>query len=193
MDYSGIVELFIVTNNLNTLRKQIKTKLQNLTPKSRAISSKKIATKIINSDIFIHSQNIACYIPIENEVDTRLIIETIWQQGKNCYLPAFASNTKKCLCFVKFMPNDSLLKVNEKIISPKNLDLVIVPLIGFNSDNFRLGRGAGCYDITFEFKLHIKNLSKPYLLGIGYKWQHIKFEPNLWDVAMDEIITDLSG
>jgi len=190
VDYSGIVELFIVRN---TLRKQIKTKLQNLTPKSRAISSKKIATKIINSDIFIHSQNIACYIPIENEVDTRLIIETIWQQGKNCYLPAFASNTKKCLCFVKFMPNDPLLKVNEKIISPKNLDLVIVPLIGFNSDNFRLGRGAGCYDITFEFKLHIKNLSKPYLLGIGYKWQHIKFEPNLWDVAMDEIITDLSG
>ena len=262
-----------MTIDLEILRKQIKKKLQNITPKSRAISSKNIATKIINSEIFIHSQNIACYIPIENEVDTQLIIETIWQQGKNCYLPTLPPNTKKHLCFVKFAPNDKLSKINkifepsvipiankfpryfncrtntlgkmnlgakpsserpdpvwkhngarftpsvneerkelkqqslprcaskrginsfykgyapEKIISPTNLDLVIAPLIGFNNKRFRLGRGAGCYDTTFEFKRYIKNPSKPYLLGIGHKCQYVEFDPNPWDVVMDEIIT----
>jgi len=185
--------------NLKLPREQIEIKLQNITPKLRSLSSQNIAIKIIHSEIFIHSQNIACYIPIETEIDTWSIIKNIWEQEKNCYLPAFSPHTKNHLCFVRFMTNDRLLKIKkyktlepevtpEKIIAPEDLDLVIVPLMGFTSTCFRLGRGAGCYDRTFAFKKHTKSPIKPYLLGVGYKFQQIEFEPNPWDIAMDEIV-----
>jgi 5-formyltetrahydrofolate cyclo-ligase len=184
---------------MNNLRQQIKRKLQNLTQELCLIASQKITRKITANEIFIHSQNIACYIPIENEINVWPIIKIIWQQGKNCYLPAFNPKTKNHLQFVRFFEHDKLeikeYKILEpkifpatKIIAPQNLDLVIVPLLGFNNNHFRLGRGAGCYDRTFVFKR--QNLKiKPYLLGVGYKWQRIEFEPNTWDVAMNEIAT----
>ena len=183
--------------DLNSLRQQIKKKLQNSTPDLCLIASQKIITKIVTSEIFIHSKNIACYISIDNEIDVWPIIETIWHQGKTCYLPVCDVKIRHPLHFVKFCEHDKLATTKYKISAPKNssptfiepqkLDLVIVPLLGFNNDRFRLGRGAGCYDRTFAFKQQTPE-AKPYLLGVGYDWQQVEFEPYPWDVMMDEIV-----
>ena len=186
--------------NFKLLREQIKSRLNNLSAESRAISSQRISQKIIQSPVFIRSQNIACYIPIEHEVNTWTIIKSIWDQGKNCYIPAFCPRDRYHLCFVKFVVGDKLLPVEkfkvlspkiipERIIDPKKLDLVITPLVGFTSTGFRLGRGAGCFDRTFTFKKQTQSLSAPYLLGIGHTCQQIDFVPNSWDMAMDEIVS----
>jgi 5-formyltetrahydrofolate cyclo-ligase len=188
-----------MTVDLNFVRRQIQIKIQSLTLQSRAISSQKIATKILQSEIFIRSQNIGCYVPLENEVDTWSIIKGIWAAGKNCYLPAFSPKDKKSLCFVKFILGDQLLKtkykilepkiVSGKILAPEDLDLVIVPLRGFNRDRFRLGCGMGCYDRTFSFKKRTQVFSKPCLIGLGFECQQVEFEPEPWDVVMDEIVS----
>lgn len=180
------------------LRKQIKLKIQALDPTIRTISSRKIATKIIHSEVFNAAKNIASYILLEPEVDVWTVIESIWAQGKNCYLPALLDD-KNYLCFVKFSPGAPLQKGRfgilepefylEKMINPKDLDLVIVPLLGFTRNGFRLGHGSGCYDRTFAFKQQTKSL-KPYLLGVGYQCQQVEFLPQVWDVAMDEVVTD---
>ena len=178
------------------LRQQIKKKLLSLTPDVCSAASQKITTKITKNPIFVSSQNIACYIPVDNEIDVWPIIEIIWQQKKNCFLPTLDPKIKNHLQFIKFCKNDKLIisKYNipepefspEKTITAQDLDLAIVPLLGFNHNCFRLGRGAGCYDRTFEFKKK-NSKAKPYLLGAGYKWQQIEFEPKPWDVPMDEI------
>ncbi|EKE01015.1 MAG: hypothetical protein ACD_21C00242G0003 [uncultured bacterium] len=185
-----------MSQDLKHLRQQLRTKLQNLSPDLCAATSQKITTKIVESEIFTRSQNIACYIPIENEIDVWPIIKTIWLHGKNCYLPVFNPNTEHYLQFVKFQEHDELTiskyKIPEpeicleKIIAPQDLDLVIVPLVGFSADNFRLGHGAGCYDRAFAFKKQNPE-AKSYLLGVGHEWQHVEFAPKSWDVAMDKI------
>lgn len=179
------------------LRQQIKEKLQNLAPNDCLASSQKITNKITENQIFISSKKIACYMPIDNEIDIWPIIRIIWQQKKICYLPSVNQKIKYNLQFIEFQEHDQLITSEyniqepkfsiEKVIAPQNLDLVIVPLLGFNCDNFRLGRGAGCYDRTFAFKLQ-QLKTKPYLLGIGYNWQQIEFEQKPWDIAMNEII-----
>jgi 5-formyltetrahydrofolate cyclo-ligase len=184
--------------NLKPLRQQIKKKLQNLNAESCLTTSQTVATKIIATKIFVQSQNIACYIPIKNEIDVWPIIKAIWSCGKNCYLPTFEPKTKHYLQFVKFNERDRLtiVKYNipqpkiylKKIIAPQDLDLVIVPLLGFNTERFRLGRGAGYYDHTFAFKKQNPKI-KPYLLGAGYTWQRIDFEQHTWDMMLDEIVT----
>lgn len=183
--------------NPDTHRKQLKANFNNTSTTERTKASKNIATKIIQSKIFINSKKIACYIPIGKEIDTKTIIEAIWNQNKTCYLPVINLKKEKELCFVKFQPSDKLISphnkflepkiINENIISQKDLDLVIVPLLGFNNSNFRLGQGLGYYDRTFAFK-KILPKSKPYLIGIGYKWQLVNFKSNDWDIPMDDII-----
>jgi 5-formyltetrahydrofolate cyclo-ligase len=180
----------------DNLRQQLRNKLQSLTPKLCTTTSQKIANEIVKKKIFTKSQNIACYIPMENEIDIWPIIKTLWQLGKNCYLPTIDPTKKYCLRFIKFNEHDELISLKYKIpqpkidhkktLTPQDLDLAIVPLVGFNDDLFRLGRGAGYYDRAFEFKIK-KNESKPYLLGVGYEWQRVDFKSKPWDVAMDEI------
>lgn len=190
----------LTQQDLNQLRQQIKKKLHAITPAMYSAAMQRITTQVITSNVFIRSQNIACYIPIDNEIDTESIIKTIWQQRKNCYLPALDPNKKYHLQFVKFNKHDKLIpgkyKTQEpeidpkKIIAVQTLDLVIVPLLGFTADYFRLGRGAGCYDRTFEFKKQNPKVG-PYLLGIGYNWQCTVFKSKPWDVPMDNVFRDL--
>ena len=100
------------------------------------------------------------------------------------------------MVFVRFQPEDPLISkkhktlepviTEDRIIAATDLDLVITPLLGFNADFFRLGRGAGFYDSVFTFKK--SGAYRPYLLGIGYQIQLLDFEPNDWDVPMDNII-----
>jgi 5-formyltetrahydrofolate cyclo-ligase len=179
------------------LRQQIKNQLQNLTKEFCDDATQKITAKISTSEIFNCSKNIACYIPIDNEINTRPIMEKIWQQNKNCFLPTLDAQKKYYLNFLRFNKQDKLIASNKynipepefhknKIIMPQNLDLVIVPLLGFNENFFRLGRGAGCYDRTFSFKQQNPK-TKPYLLGIAYSWQKLDFKPQPWDIAMDEV------
>lgn len=183
----------------NILRNQIKIKLENVAPEIRLRSSQSVAIKIMQNRKFIGSQNIACYMPIGNEIDTDVIIQAIFSQNKNCYLPAFLPPIPNRFGLVKFMAGDQLIKTKqgimapmvtpETIISPFNLDLVVLPLLGYNQGNFRLGRGAGYYDQVFSHRRHQPSSTQPYLLGIGYRWQKIEFDADCWDVAMDEIIT----
>ena len=186
--------------NLNLIRQENKKKLRNLPQNNCVTATQKITPKIIKHVLFSNSQNIACYVPIENEINVWAIIKTIWQLQKNCYLPAIHPKIKNQLQFVKFNERDKLTIEKYKIPQPKicqnkiiasqDLDLVIVPLIGFNTDGFRIGRGAGYYDRAFAFKQQQQNPNtKPYLLGVGYKWQQVKFTPNSWDIAMNEVIT----
>jgi 5-formyltetrahydrofolate cyclo-ligase len=182
----------------NPLRQQIRKKLRTLTPEICVAASQKITSEILESEVFSQSQNIACYVPIENEIDVWPIIKTIWLLGKNCYLPVIDPTKKHSLQFVKFNEHNELIIAKckipqpkicpEKIITPHNLDLAIVPLIGFNDNLFRLGRGTGHYDRAFELKRQTPK-AKPYLLGVGYEWQGVEFEPKQWDVKMDAVVT----
>ena len=189
----------IVTNigNIETkkeLRCRAKDLLNGITTENRQISSQKIAIQLITSSIFHKSRAIACYLPIDNEVETPGIIEAIWQNNKQCYLPAITPNQK--MVFVEFQPNDLLISkkyqvlepsiIEDRIIAATDLDLVIIPLLGFNTNFFRLGRGIGYYDRAFAFKK--LGAQKPYLLGIGHQTQLLNFEPNDWDVPMDSVM-----
>jgi 5-formyltetrahydrofolate cyclo-ligase len=134
---------------------------------------------------------------MNGEINIWPVIKNIWKCSKNCYIPTFSSETTNRLCFIKFEPGDSLINIKYKIFAPKfikekniapqNLELVIMPLIGFNKNRFRLGQGGGNYDRTFAFKKNSLSLS-PYLLGVGHECQYIEFESATWDIQLDEII-----
>lgn len=187
--------------NRQILRLEIRAKRQNLTKEEYIALSSKIKDSIINLEIFIKSENIACYLAFKGEVDVMPIIEHAWMENKTCYLPNLSKDKRNYLTFNKYSKNDSLhenkygilepITKSSEAIEPQNLDIVIVPLVGFDEEGNRLGQGGGYYDRTFEFKQDLPKNSKPYLIGIAYEFQKVDSlikEP--WDVPLDYVVTE---
>ena len=71
------------------------------------------------------------------------------------------------------------------------LDLVFLPLVGFDRFGLRLGTGGGFYDRAFAFRRHRQAWHAPRLVGLGYDFQQVeRIAPAAHDVRMDLVVTD---
>lgn len=73
-----------------------------------------------------------------------------------------------------------------KEIAPEQLDLIMVPGVGFDRDGGRLGNGAGYYD-----RLLMSVRADAVLIAVCYEsqlFEQIAMEPH--DVAMDTVMTE---
>ncbi len=176
------------------LRQQIRAKRAKLTPELRQQAAKKIANRIVKTEIFKNSKSIAAYIAVQGEADSFPLMQHAWAANKICYLPILTAERK--LLFAKYEPNDPLINNRYNIPEPQptnlintqDLDIVIIPLVAFDKNNNRLGTGAGYYDRTFAFIKQAKN-HQPYLIGIAYEFQKVtKLSTDPWDVPLDLIV-----
>ena len=72
------------------------------------------------------------------------------------------------------------------------LDIVFVPLVGFDDSGMRLGMGAGYYDRAFGFLRLRRAWRAPLLVGIGYASQEVdRIVSAAHDVPLDLVITEL--
>ncbi len=151
---------------------------------------------LAHTDLFQQSQHIACYSPLSNEFDSQPIIQQIWQAKKNCYLPVLSVADTRHLDFFLY-EEETLLRLNRyRIPEPmstesiplEQLDLMLLPLVGFDPKGNRLGMGSGYYDRTLQT---LKNKEKPILLGLAYEMQEVSSIPHdEWDVVLDGIVTE---
>jgi 5-formyltetrahydrofolate cyclo-ligase len=64
--------------------------------------------------------------------------------------------------------------------------MLIVPVVGFDDDGYRLGYGGGFYDRTLEVAT-----PKPFCLGVGYELGHLpSIHPLPHDIPMNAIVTE---
>lgn len=180
------------------LRKKLREQRTKLTVAEQVIASQKIAEQLIQDTAFQQSQTIAAYISINLEVNPKAIIEKIWENHKQCYLPILQ---EKQLVFGIYEQNTPLKNNRFNIPEPplssgftinaRDLDLVLMPLLGFTIKGERLGMGGGFYDRSFNFLLKKIRPTKPYLIGLAYEWQKMEaFDTSSWDVPLNAIITE---
>ena len=73
----------------------------------------------------------------------------------------------------------------------RSLDLVLMPLVGFDTQGNRLGMGGGYYDRSFAFLHRHSHWRKPHLMGTAYEFQRLsKLDAQPWDVPLDAIVTE---
>lgn len=86
------------------------------------------------------------------------------------------------------------------ILEPDNHDVILVPLVAFDSAGFRVGQGGGFYDRALgglrRFAPSQPNTRslKPRLIGVAHWFQQIAAVPReSHDVALDMVLTDRSA
>ncbi len=177
------------------LRTTLRAMRQRVLPEDRAQAAEQAAVQLCASSIYQQSQRIACYLAFDQEFDCSAIIEKIWQANKQCYLPILTED--KSLEFAQFHADTELhsnrYHIPEPIHSPKidlmELDLILMPLLGFDLQGNRLGMGGGYYDRTLQKR--IGKGPKPYLIGMAYAFQQVPEIPHdKWDVRLEGVLTE---
>jgi 5-formyltetrahydrofolate cyclo-ligase len=170
-----------------------------LTPSQQANASAWVLRHLMHSPVFMRSQHVAIYMSNDGELNPLPIAEQLWKMDKHCYLPVLHPSQDRQLWFVRF-DKDTPLKPNRfgipepdhrknHKIPARLLDVVLVPLVGFDRSGARLGMGGGFYDTTFAFHQHKK--TKPWLIGVAHACQEIdKLETASWDIPLYGVVTD---
>lgn len=98
-----------------------------------------------------------CFVPIErfNEVDTRPIFQRIWSEFPQIQtvVPRVNHDTDE-LESLKYGPDMELVPsrwrinepTNDEHVEPREVDMVLVPLLCFDVQGHRIGYGKGYYD-----------------------------------------------
>jgi 5-formyltetrahydrofolate cyclo-ligase len=164
------------------------------------LAAARACRRLITHPAFIRSQRIAAYLACQGEIDPSPLIHACWQYGKSVFLPILDPLGHNRLIFSRYRPDQPLalnrFGIPEPLCGPRDradtwtLDLVITPLLGFDSNGHRIGMGGGYYDRTFEFLNRRLGTRKPIMVGMAHDCQEIApFNPQNWDVGMDYILT----
>jgi 5-formyltetrahydrofolate cyclo-ligase len=71
------------------------------------------------------------------------------------------------------------------------LDVVFLPLVGFDDHGVRLGMGGGYYDRAFAFRRWRTAWHTPRLIGLAYALQQVESLPAAHhDVRLDAVVTE---
>lgn len=183
----------------SALRTALRAKRKALSPAQQASASAWVLRHLMKSPLFLRAQHVALYMANDGEVDPRPVAEQLWKMGKHCYLPVLHPSHERQLWFVPFT-TDSVFAPNKfGIPEPDHrqahkmpaqlLDIVLLPLVGFDRQGGRLGMGGGFYDTTFAFR---KGKSgKPYLIGLAHSCQEVESLTMAdWDIPLYGVATD---
>lgn len=182
----------------HALRDSLRKARQTLGIDLQNQASQALCELLQQQDFYRDAQHIAFYQPFDGEVDPRPLLQLAFGQGKQCYLPVIADENPEMLSFASFNQDTALIKNKwgipepprpSELVPPTHFDLVLVPLVGFDKQCFRLGMGKGFYDRTFSFKIFNRS-SRPLLVGLAHDIQMVNaFKTESWDVRLDAVIT----
>ena len=166
------------------------------------INGKSIGFKLI--EIFcahftgVVDKTVAGYFPIGSEADVKPLLTKLYQLGWGCLLPVVIAVDEK-LIFRKWKPDDNLILSNLRIFEPAACqpvgkpNMLLVPLLAFDMQGYRLGYGGGYYDRTLKvLRSKAKNKNqKLMVIGVCYAGQRVENVPhNEFDQRIDGVITE---
>lgn len=142
------------TGNKAAVRQHLREALGRLTPQQIHDKSVTCCGHITRSPEFASARVVMLYLAMPQEVDTAPLALRAWQQGKSVVVPKISWEGKRMLPLeitslqTGFTTTGPGVRepINGKPIPVGEIDLVIVPGLGFSELGYRIGRGMGFYD-----------------------------------------------
>lgn len=184
------------------IRQRMRRRRRRLGLRERSHAARRVAAALHCSPLYRHCRRIACYWASDGEMDLKAFLLRAYREGREIYLPVLKRGPAQQLRFHRYRPGERLRRNRFGIPEPRPrpstriscrlLDLVLAPLVAFDSQGHRLGMGAGCYDRTFAFLQQRPGLwPRPRLLGIAFSFQWVEELPaEPWDVPLTGVVTE---
>ena len=178
------------------IRQHIRQQRRALSPKQQQQAAQQAAQQALNFAPIQQAKNIALFLSVDGELDTRPLIAKLWQRQQQVYLPVLHPFSPGNLLFLRYDENTELKNNRLRIPEPPldirqllpldKLDVLMVPLVAFDSEGQRLGMGGGFYDRTLQNWQQHDFLP----VGLAHECQQVEKLPVAeWDIPLPALIT----
>lgn len=183
------------------LRRKLREARRALSPQQQRLAARRLYRQLAQHPLFRRARHIALYLPNDGEIDPGLLLREAQRRGKATYLPILNPWPRTRMVFQRVSPGEWLQPNRFGIAEPHHcakrqravwtLDLLLMPLVGFDEQGGRLGMGGGFYDRSLAYRARRKNGHKPTLLGLAHDCQKVdRLALASWDVPLRATVTD---
>jgi len=183
------------TADLRTLRRTLRARRRALGEEEAVRRARALASAIARLPEFRAAATVAGYLAADGEIDPARTLALARRMGKQTVLPVLRGSA---LVFAVHGPGVALepnrFGIAEPVgtarCHPRAIDLVLVPLVGFDATGNRLGMGGGFYDRTFAYLRARRCWRRPHLVGIAHPEQRVDaLAARPWDVPLTAVVT----
>ena len=161
-----------------------------VTDSDRTLWSKRITNLLDHGFPILWKSTVGFYWPYRGEYDPRPAMNALLKRGSVLALPE-VENERRLLCFRRWW-EEAPMKIGDYNIPVADntelvmVDAIIVPMLGFDIQGYRLGYGGGYYDRTI-----ISLNPSPLVIGVTFDFLRVdNIYPRPHDIAMDFIVTE---
>ena len=182
------------------IRGQLRVKRCSLTEQQQELAAQQMSLLVKKESFFIQGSRVGVYLANDGEMDPSLLVSAARTAGCYCFLPVIDPLNAHSLYFAQY-DLDTELKANRygilepvveqaMMLSAKDLDILLMPLVAFDREGTRIGMGGGFYDRSLAFMAEAEH-PKPRLIGLAHSLQEI---PHVirqqWDIPLHLIATE---
>jgi 5-formyltetrahydrofolate cyclo-ligase len=181
-----------------SLRRQLKAARNALRPAARRRAAYAALRHALHHGLLLRARRIGFYLPQGGEFDAHPLMNQALQMQRECYLPVLPKRGRvmrfgRLRSHTHMSPNRYGIPepLDARPLRARQLDLLLMPLVGFDAAGYRLGMGGGYYDATLAFMQHRRLWRKPRLVGVAYECQRVDVLPHdPWDMPLDAVLTE---
>ena len=154
---------------------------------------KEICEKILNCEMFRKAKMIFSFLSTEEEVDMSFFDLFAYEHQKSVAYPIIRSDCEMDAYLPEYYGafQTNRYGIREPVTSkstyvfPDRIDLVIVPMLGFDERGYRIGYGGGYYD------RYLSKVGDAFKLGVCFQQGGVSLLPtDKTDIKMDAIFTE---
>ena len=203
----------VITQQKHELRAQVIARRDAMDPVLRACKSSTICSELASaidaslSTYMEHRPTVAVYSPMGSEVNLHELIVRLYAAQARVAFPAMlpvlqdgqrmqmrivshADYLSGAVSFIAhptrpFPPGIEANNEKYPVVVPREIDVIAVPLVGFDSSGMRLGYGGCCYDRYLP-----KLQARCFVAGVAFNEQQITHVPaDTFDLPLPRIIS----
>jgi 5-formyltetrahydrofolate cyclo-ligase len=178
------------------LRRELRSRRSDLSDSVRTSHDETIGLQVLQIINSRRAERVACYWPFNGEPDLTPVYKRLIANGLELALPVISGKNDHRMQFHSWREDTELGKNRYGIFEPQktapvalsSVDMLIMPLVGYDRFGNRLGMGAGYYDRCLE---PLRDSSAPLRVGIAYSLQEIDpIDKNKWDIPLHGLVNE---
>lgn len=181
-----------------SLRRQLRAARRALSAAEHARRSHLATCAIKQLPAFKAGSRIALYMPFDHETDPDALVTAARRRGIRIFVPVVTDLRHRR---IRFFPLSGAMRrgvfgilvprAGGKPTAPRWFSLIVVPIVGIDTEGRRLGVGGGFYDRAFAFRRLRHSWRGPKLVGLGFDCQRTDTVlADSWDLRLDSLATE---
>ena len=181
------------TETKKVIREKYRKIRREIPEDQRKSAEEKITENLFSLPEYEAARLIYCYVSIDDEADTRRIIEESLRRGKKAAVPRVTGKHRMEFCLIRSFADlrPGFLSIPEpepwceKSAPPSEETLVILPGTAFDRKGGRIGYGGGYYDAYLEGKENCRKAALAFHAQVAEK-----VPADSHDIRVDIIVTE---